>query len=265
MRKISTENLKKIELEMLIYLDQLCKKENLRYYICGGTLLGAVRHKGFIPWDDDIDVVMPRPDYQKLIDQWKDDERYRLLSERDRGYYYNFAKLVDKRTTLKELKEKPLEGLGVYLDIFPLDGMPEEESARMEHFQELDRLRHQVTVFSRFPHFRKNVFCILQDTGIWLVNMCKSLPDAQKRLLDAALQYPYDESKYIYSPGGAYGAKDIFPQSWFEGTVPLEFEGAMVEAPAEYEKYLRQLYGDYMQLPPEAERVSHHRFIAQYK
>ena len=101
MRKISTENLKKIELEMLIYLDQLCKKENLRYYICGGTLLGAVRHKGFIPWDDDIDVVMPRPDYQKLIDQWKDDERYRLLSERDRGYYYNFAQLVDKRTSIK--------------------------------------------------------------------------------------------------------------------------------------------------------------------
>ena len=265
MKEIAIEEIKRIELDMLRFLDRVCQENRLRYYLCGGTLLGAVRHKGFIPWDDDIDVLMPRPDYEKLIDVLEGDPRYRLLSAKDQGYYYNFGKLVDRTTGLRELKDKPIRGMGVYLDIFPLDGMPEEESAQLAQYQKLDRQRHRITEFSRIPIPRKNVFCIFRDACKYAAHLFMSQPKAQQAYRDAALAFGYEDSAYVLATGGSYKTKDIFPKSWFAETARLEFEGELFAAPVEYEAYLRQLYGDYMQLPPVEKRVTHHTFTAWYQ
>ena len=123
MQKLNLEEIQKIELDILIYLDKICKENNIKYYLSSGTLLGAIKYKGFIPWDDDIDVVLFRSDYLKLIDVLgKNDEKYKILSiYNTEDYYYPFAKLVDTRTVLIE-NSKKIKDMGVYIDIFPIDG-----------------------------------------------------------------------------------------------------------------------------------------------
>lgn len=265
MREIDVSELKSIELEMLKFIDEVCKREGLRYFLCGGTLLGAVRHQGFIPWDDDIDIFMPRIDYEKLIDLTKNSKVYRLLSEVDEGYYYNFAKLVDTRTTMTEEECEPIKNFGVYIDVFPLDGMPNNETERMRHFKELDKRRRRITSFSKGkPHFRKNLLALFYSWFYYITNKVTDVMTEQKKYINIAKQYAYDDSVYVYATGGAYKKRDIFPRAWLSTGTELTFEGVKFQVPTEYDKYLKQVYGSYMELPPVEKRVSHHHFVAHY-
>lgn len=124
MKKIETEEMKKLELDMLIDVAKFCDENDIRYYLSGGTLLGAVRHKGFIPWDDDIDISMPRPDYLKFVSTYNgSSEFYQVQSiENNDKYWRTFAKVFDTRTYLKEdAIRMPKDGNGVFIDIFPID------------------------------------------------------------------------------------------------------------------------------------------------
>ena len=265
MRDISVDELKSIELEMLKFIDEVCKKEGLRYFLCGGTLLGAVRHQGFIPWDDDIDIFMPRLDYEKLIELTKNSKEYRLLSEVDDGYYYNFGKLVDTRTTMIEEECEQIRNFGVYIDIFPLDGMPNDEKECMRHFKKLDKRRHRITSFSKGkPRIRKNIFALFYNWYYYITNKFTGIKKEQEKYINIAKQYAYDDSVYVYATGGAFKEKDIFPRAWLSNGTELIFEGIKFQAPIKYDKYLRQLYGDYMELPPVEKRISHHHFVAHY-
>lgn len=266
MRGISVDELKSVELEMLKFIDKVCKKEGLRYFLCGGTLLGAVRHQGFIPWDDDIDIFMPRPDYEKLIELTKDSKEYRLLSEVDDGYYYNFGKLVDKRTLLVEQQVNPIDGMGIYIDIFPVDGMPETPTECDTHFRELDKIRNKINGFSQEkPILRKNLIAYLNSWNLYIGNKKRNLSKEQSEYKVLALQYAYDDSSNVYATGGSYKKKDIFPKEWLSDGTELEFEGKKFCAPSQYDKYLKQLYGDYMKLPPKEKQITHHMFKAYWK
>lgn len=266
MKEIGFDELKKIELDMLIFIDQFCKSNNLRYCLCGGTLLGAVRHKGFIPWDDDIDIFMPRPDYKKAIVLLKDSEKYYLMSSSDTGYYYNFGKLVDSRTILIEQGVNAINNMGVYIDIFPLDGMPCSKKKCESHFKMLDKQRRKITSFSiERPHFRKNLFYYFNNWIHYIANKSGNVQFEQKKYLDLAMEYTYDESENVYATGGSYKEKDIFPKDWVSSGVALEFEGEKFQGPSEYDSYLKQLYGDYMKLPPKEKQVTHHMFKAYWK
>ena len=126
MDKLTTAEVKKIELDMLAYIHKVCVENNIRYWVCGGTLIGAIRHNGFIPWDDDIDIDMPRPDFERFK-KIADSSRYMLLTAENEKYYYASAKLVDNNTVLNENNfEGNIDGLGVFVDIFPLDGLPSD-------------------------------------------------------------------------------------------------------------------------------------------
>lgn len=266
MREIQFEEMKKIELNILIYFTEVCKENNLRYYLGGGTLLGAVRHKGFIPWDDDIDVMMPRPDFQKLLSLSINNENYNIIKPGTAGYYYNFAKLVDTRTILEEKGIKLIDGLGVYIDIFPLDGMPETPDARKKRFKELNSIRKRInnTCLLR-PKFHRNPFAYLNACRIYNSNKYIDLPSLQKKYLDSALKNSFDDSEFVFAAGGAYGTRDIFPGKWFEKEIELQFENLSVKAFNGYDFYLTQLYGDYMTLPPEDKRVTPHHTIVYFK
>lgn len=266
MREIQFEEMKKIELNILIYFTEVCEENNLRYYLGGGTLLGAVRHKGFIPWDDDIDVMMPRPDFQKLLSLSINNEIYNIIKPGIAGYYYNFAKLVDTRTILEEKGIKRIDGLGVYIDIFPLDGMPETPDARKKRFKELNSIRKRIndTCLLR-PKFHRNPFAYLNACRIYNSNKNIDLSSLQKKYLDSALKNSFDDSEFVFAAGGAYGARDIFPGKWFEKEIELQFENLSVKAFNGYDFYLTQLYGDYMTLPPEDKRVTPHHSIVYFK
>lgn len=266
MREIQFEEMKRIELNILIYFTEVCEENNLRYYLGGGTLLGAVRHKGFIPWDDDIDVMMPRPDFQKLLSLSINNENYNIIKPGTAGYYYNFAKLVDTRTILEEKGIKLIDGLGVYIDIFPLDGMPETPDARKKRFKELNSIRKRInnTCLLR-PKFHRNPFAYLNACRIYNSNKYIDLSSLQKKYLDSALKNSFDDSEFVFAAGGAYGARDIFPGKWFEKEIELQFENLSVKAFNGYDFYLTQLYGDYMTLPPEDKRVTPHHTIVYFK
>lgn len=266
MREIQFEEMKKIELNILIYFTEVCEENNLRYYLGGGTLLGAVRHKGFIPWDDDIDVMMPRPDFQKLLSLSINNENYNIIKPGAEGYYYNFAKLVDTRTILEEKGIKRIDGLGVYIDIFPLDGMPETPDARKKRFKELNSIRKRINNTCLLkPKFHRNPFAYLNACRIYNSNKNIDLSSLQKKYLDSALKNSFDDSEFVFAAGGAYGARDIFPGKWFEKEIELQFENLSVKAFNGYDFYLTQLYGDYMTLPPEDKRVTPHHTIVYFK
>lgn len=266
MREIQFEEMKKIELNILIYFTEICEENNLRYYLGGGTLLGAVRHKGFIPWDDDIDVMMPRPDFQKLLSLSINNENYNIIKPGTAGYYYNFAKLVDTRTILEEKGIKVIDGLGVYIDIFPLDGMPETPDARKKRFKELNSIRKRINNTCLLkPKFHRNPFAYLNACRIYNSNKNIDLSSLQKKYLDSALKNSFDDSEFVFAAGGAYGARDIFPGKWFEKEIELQFENLSVKAFNGYDFYLTQLYGDYMTLPPEDKRVTPHHSIVYFK
>lgn len=266
MREIQFEEMKKIELNILIYFTEVCEENNLRYYLGGGTLLGAVRHKGFIPWDDDIDVMMPRPDFQKLLSLSINNENYNIIKPGTAGYYYNFAKLVDTRTILEEKGIKRIDGLGVYIDIFPLDGMPETPDDRKKRFKELNSIRKRINNTCLLkPKFHRNPFAYLNACRIYNSNKNIDLSSLQKKYLDSALKNSFDDSEFVFAAGGVYGARDIFPGKWFEKEIELQFENLSVKAFNGYDFYLTQLYGDYMTLPPEDKRVTPHHTIVYFK
>ncbi len=268
MKKITElEELQKIELEILITIDNLCKEYNIKYYLAGGTLLGAVRHKGFIPWDDDIDIAMPRNDYEKFIELMKEKQkgRYRLLSmETTKGYPYPFAKMVDTKTRLVEEIGKDIEEMGVFVDIFPIDGMGNEKQEAMKRLMKIIRLRSRIWEASLKKNEIKNKESRLINRivkacftiGIRIFGIRRSY----NYMMNFVKQKDFESSEWIASAvGGAGIERELIKREYFENTIEMEFEGKVFRAPVGYEKYLSNLYGNYMKLPPMEQRVASHK------
>ncbi len=267
MKKISLKEIKKIEIDILEYIDKVCKENNLQYFLCGGTLLGAVRHKGFIPWDDDIDISMPRSDYDRFVKIMKNSHcKYQIISTDQKDYYYNFSKIIDCETILNEYHYQPIDNMGVYVDVFPLEGMPSDKLVREKHFNRLDRLRKRINSFSMLkPKIRKNLIAYAKSIYLYNKNKKSDLLKFQKEYEKLAKKYNYEDSEYVYATGGAYKNKDIFLKEILFDCKDIEFEGRKFSAPKECDLYLKQLYGDYMQLPPSEKQVSNHNYEAKYK
>ncbi len=247
---LSLDDIKKIEIGILDYVVSICEKHNLRYYLMYGTLIGAIRHKGFIPWDDDIDIMMPRPDYEKLLDisASSPNSRYQLLSSRDNGYLYGFAKIVDKQTEIVDETIEKIPGLGIWVDVFPYDGMTNKTSWNNKFCYFLNKFRG-AAVYKEFPQGKGANYltwklCRLIGYRFFLnlyERFCRSIP--------------YDSSQYV---GLISDMLDYHERELFSQTTKVEFEGKKYDAPIGYDKVLRNYYGDYMQLPPEDQRQTHH-------
>ncbi len=266
MCKIDLTELKNIELNILKYVHNVCTENGLRYFLCGGTLLGAIRHKGFIPWDDDIDIAMPRDDYEELLNLLNDNKKYIMLNPNNEGYYNNFAKIIDSDTELTHAGVLPIKNLGVFIDVFPIDGMPDNESEYNSHFLKLHKLRKRINSFAvPKPKIRKNMYLYFKKMWIYFDNKRRDLKTMQNKYVELAKKYEYDSSNMVYMSGGAYGKLEMFPKNWVDDYIDVEFEGYMFKGIKQYDKYLRKLYGEYMELPPEEKQKTHHYFIAKYK
>lgn len=266
MQSLSLDECKKRELDILIALHNLCEELQLRYSLSGGTLLGAVRHKGFIPWDDDVDICMPRPDYNRLVEYCRTHETpFQWLSyETDERYGYLFAKAMDKDTVLVEEVGNPrgIE-MGVYVDVFPLDGLGDspEQAARTFRATRFERELLVAANWKRF--FRSKTHAWYYEPfrfAFFLLSRFVSTPRLIARIQKKAACIPFDSSRYAGSLCGVYRNREIVQTSVFSQYTDMPFEGHSFKALQAYDTYLTSLYGDYMQLPPEEKRVTHHSF-----
>ena len=256
-------------LDVLRFFTELCRKHGLTYYCCGGTAIGAIRHEGFIPWDDDIDVFMPRPHYDRFIQiaSTADLGCYELVTAYNKADYpLFFAKLCNKNTTLIEKADTPCV-VGLHIDIFPIDGAPDDVAAAqaMEaRFRKTKNKLEAICTHSTFGEYLRLLTMpkewgrfVRKTVGFFFRRAYRE--HLLRQLADISYQYDYDSSTIVAVYCGSYGPKEVFPKEWLRGTVPFPFEGLSVDLPTGYDQYLRQYYGDYMQLPPEEKRIAHHR------
>ena len=246
----------------------ICKEHHLTYYCCGGTAIGAVRHHGMIPWDDDIDVFMPRPDYDRFvaIASQQLPASYELVTPLNKSDYpLYFVKLCDRRTTLQEQQDIPCV-YGLYIDVFPIDGAPDDIEAARAMERRFTKTKHKLEAISTHVSFI-DYLKLLAKPAEWGRFARKTIGFFFRRWYRQQLlrqmdgicyQYDYKTSTLVAVYCGSYGPKEVFPKAWLEGTVSFPYEGMEVDLPSGYDHYLRQYYGDYMQLPPVEKRVSHH-------
>ncbi|MDF2567632.1 MAG: lipopolysaccharide cholinephosphotransferase [Oscillospiraceae bacterium] len=258
------QRIKETELEILEKIHYLCEKHHLRYYLLGGTLLGAVRHKGFIPWDDDIDIGIPRKDYEKFL-EIAQKELPDFLTVQAPGivkpYPYFFAKVVNNRTTLVEDVVKHL-GIttGVYVDIFPLDGFPSDQRTLKAHYKRF-KLQDKIRNFwIRDPHTKTSIKRVLATLIHNFVNLEK-LQIRNQKLLS---KYDFDTSELVGNCVGAWGKKEIVPKEFIGEPKLYEFENKRFYGVEDSDNYLKRIYGDYMELPPPEKRKSHHRYTIKF-
>ena len=252
-KSLTLDEIKQTELLILGHIDTVCKKHHLRYYLAYGTLLGAIRHKGFIPWDDDVDIYMPREDYARFIRLMSEDRegKFKLLSMYNApDYYYEYAKVVDLRTRVVYDNLKSIEDDGVWVDIFPLDDAP--KWLRMaKWFLNLLVAFRILSVYQKFPSYKYNMVFY----PLWLLS--RMIGHGFFLRLSDAIARSGSNSDYVGYMCSMGVSKYYFPKKWCEAQTQVEFEGEQYPAFKDYHPYLTYQYGDYMQLPPEDKRVSH--------
>lgn len=258
---MQSESLKRLhdtQVELLNEIVRVCDKHNLQYYLIGGTLLGAVRHKGFIPWDDDLDIAMPRKDYNKLTQEYKSeiDPRYFLQTNyTDHEYPAIFGKLRKNNTLFLETISKTSQcHHGIFIDIFPLDYREENESWKIKMYvwfaQELQKYLNKRAFHLEFSYKAKLLVPILNKMTIAQIcsirDWCFSRADPSK-------------SKFYVNYGSQRGIeRQTIPIEKYEPSNQLAFEGNMYRVPRDYTYCMRRIFGEnYMQLPPEEKRETH--------
>lgn len=264
--EISLKDIKLLLLEMLDEIDAFCAKENIEYYLVGGSMLGAVRHNGFIPWDDDVDIGMPRADYERFVTTFISKTGVtKVVDYRNtRKYAWPFAKAIHTKTRLIETGCEQCE-IGVYIDIFPLDAIEGTYEAVCKTMNRVKLYKNALTLkhlkFEKRRSFWKNM-AILSAKVLYLV------PDAFfiKTVNDiASKKNTTSNYNYVCNFMGAWGKKEIITADCFAAVVKYRFEEREYCILREYDKYLSALYGDYMTPPPVEKQVSHHSYVAYWK
>ena len=264
-KRLSLEELRQHQIGILDAVASFCDQNEIRYYLSGGTLLGAVRHRGYIPWDDDIDICMMRADYERFIRAFNNaNERYKVYSiENNPGFMREYGKVLDTHTVLYEPDENG-QKLCVNIDLFINDPAPADDKILNEMYDRRDSLRrrkilreqskHQrVTGFHSLWYFIRGVFRRMVPERFYVTQLVKNA----KRFDDPESEYIGDFCGYYHGQPRVKVRRELFGEA-----VPVEFEGKKYKAPVEYDAWLKALYGDYMTLPPVEQRVSHHSFVA---
>ena len=268
MKELNLQEIQKIELNLLKEVDRICRDQGFRYFMVGGTLIGAVRHQGFIPWDDDIDISMPRPDYEAFIQYCMTNQtEFRLLSNRNTENYWNlFSKVSDPRT---KIIDSVIDGqdhdAGVSIDIFPIDGlgMTLDEARRTFMKTELKRDILDARNWKRFSRSKTHGLAYEPiRLAMFLLSRLCSPSGLMKKIEAFSRRKSFDSQEYSACIAGAYRTKEIMEKRIYSDYCQLQFQGEQFMAPEHYDEFLTAIYGNYMELPPEDKRVTHHTYKA---
>lgn len=253
-------------------LDGICRELNISYTLTYGTMLGAVRHQGYIPWDDDLDIMLLRPDYDKLIAWCVANEQallpYRMFTpENTPDYPYMIPRFCDTRYEIETDNEKDC-GMGAFVDIYPLDGIGSTRQQALATLRKRARWSSLYFLSTRLRCKRgltKSPLKLLIKLPAFLAAKCIGKKRIGKRLYAIAEGCDFENSRYvgcvIWEP---HIEKGIFEKEWFLKTQPMPFEHTQFQVITHYDAYLTRAYGNYMQLPPEKDRIAHH-FYKIYK
>lgn len=256
---LSNQEIKRRELDILLLFQDFCKKNNLRFYLSGGTLLGAIRHHGFIPWDDDIDICMPRIDYEKLIEIYpNEDQRYCLRTKKLNNFTAPFAKIVDTNTYIDLQFTSDDNNSQLWIDIFPVDGLPESLDSVKKIYKQCDFYRRIFSITDAKLGEGKTIFHKYIKYILKPLSNLYGKKRCVEKIEQIAKKHSYQDCKYVGAvTWGLYGAGERMLKSEFEKQVMVEFEGHKFPAFSCWDSYLKGLYGDYMQLPPVEKRQTH--------
>ncbi len=262
---LSMDEIKSVELEILKYIHNFCIENDIKYFLNYGTLIGALRHKGFIPWDDDIDICMFRKDYEKFIDLFsKDDGIYKILSlETDDKYYNNFMKVINSKTKIEDERNYKTYDLGIFVDIFPIDSFDDlklvEKTYKLESFKLLS--------FSKKENIQYGDSKLKDFVRLFFWTMLKPVSPRifAKKIKEAVEKYSKENGKYF----GVVGCSklkydDVFDYNPFDELAEFEFEGCNFFAPKKYDEILKKYYGDYMKFPPVDKQKYPHEIKAYF-
>ncbi len=248
-RQLTPEEIKERQMAGLRYIHNLCEKHGLRYYLHFGTLLGAVRHKGYIPWDDDLDIAMMNEDMLQLLKIIREENgRYGTFYVGQDDPARAFIARLEDRETCYHQWDIPLETFGgqMVVDIFPLSGMPEDEAECLQFYRDvLEYAREYDDLTTEFPNPSEEIQ--------------KRRASCKQYVLNAMLKYQAKESKYLFMIPTKPGRPLIFKREFWDEQIPMEFEGEQFLGPVGFDGFLKQHYGNYMTPPPENRRVSIHR------
>lgn len=265
--EFTPETLRKLqlkELDTLVYFKEFCDKNNLLFYLCGGCCIGSLRTGGFIPWDDDIDILMPRDDYEKLYKLWDNDkhERFKLLRTDEKIFTGNiFTTIVDTETTCVKANQAHLDiPFGIMMDIFPIDGCPKGKFKRT--MQKLNAMIYSLFLAQIVPENHGGIMALGSK---FLLSIVKSPKAREKKWRNAERRmskYKISDCEYITELcEGVHSMQPEYPKEWFASAVYREFEGLQMPIPVGYDPYLKKAFGDYMKLPPEDKQKPHHDMI----
>ena len=260
LRQLSLREIQLKELELLKKFDKFCQENRLEYFLCGGTLLGAIRHKGFIPWDDDIDVFMPRPEFgklQKLLKKNNKLENAEFTSYFLKNSIYPYIKLEDMRSLYKE-SDAVRDTNRIWIDIFAIDGFSNNQVLDfilvktvkvlrffLARFLKRAVLENEVNKIKKFFHLILSPIVLLFPANTWA-----------KTIEAVCMTVPYNKTAYVGGIQWGYGLNEKLPKSGIE-RIDVEFEGCIFPGLKCYEQYLTQLYGNYMEFPPAEKRTPH--------
>ncbi len=261
---LNTE-LKRCEVEILEAFIKACAELKIGYYLMGGTMLGAIRHKGFIPWDDDIDVGMLRNDYDIFLEKGQlllPSHMFLQTHKTDPEFPGAFAKIRNSNTTFIEASMRSRNiNHGVWIDIFPLDYYPDDPKKGKLMRKKWNRYSYRIgqACFSKVSQASNS------SIKKKIIRTCRGLiynlmmPDVEETIQKReSLIKKAKQSSWLANWSGAWGMKEVVPSEWYGSGTMREFEGIMCRVPTEYEKWLSQVYGNYMELPPVEKRVTHH-------